>query len=67
MSKTETQKVLVQAMKSSKGRFFGLYLKNGDCINAQFRSETPKTVVVYDRNRKTTQRVYKESIAGLNM
>jgi hypothetical protein len=63
----DIRNVSVEAMKKSKGRFFGLYFNDGTCINAQFRKETPETVVVYDRTNKSTRRVYKDSIASVNI
>jgi hypothetical protein len=66
MNKTNQNKI-VSAMKNSKGRFFGLTVKNGDRINAQFSYETPQTVVIYDRNRYTHRRLNKSSLARLSM
>jgi hypothetical protein len=56
------QSKIVKAMNNSKGRFFGLTLTSGGQINAQFVAETPKTVVVYDRNKFTNRRVNKSAL-----
>lgn len=53
---------VVSAMKQTKGRFFGLYLKSGESINAQFRRETPKTVSIYDRSGSRNRLINKSSI-----
>jgi hypothetical protein len=52
----------VAAMKQTKGRFFGLYLKGGEVINAQFRRETPQMVLVYDRNNARDRMINKSKI-----
>jgi hypothetical protein len=49
-------------MQNSKGRFFGLYLANGDVINAQYRSQTNSYVTVYDRNSRTNRKFRKTSV-----
>lgn len=66
MSKNN-QNNIVKAMRNSKGRFFGLTLKTGDRVNAQFVNETPSTVVVYDRNRFEHRRFNKSSLTRLAM
>lgn len=53
---------VVNVMKQTKGRFFGLYLKSGESINAQFRRETPKTVSIYDRSESRNRLINKSSI-----
>ena len=53
----------LNSIRNSKGRFFGLYTKQGEAINAQFRGETDEYVNVYDRNNKRTRRIAKSSIA----
>ncbi len=58
----QKQKSAVDAMKQTKGRFFGLYLKSGESINAQFRRETPEKVVIYDRNNSRDRIINKSSI-----
>ena len=58
----QKQKSAVDAMKQTKGRFFGLYLKSGESINAQFSRETPEKVVIYDRNNSRDRIINKSSI-----
>lgn len=47
------------------GRFFGLYTKQGDAINAQVVNVTPQFVTVYDRNNKRNRKVAKGSIKAI--
>lgn len=65
MNNTETN--IVNAMRQSKGRFFSLSTKNGSVFNAQFSYETPKTVVIYDRNNFSHRRLNKSSLRRLGM
>ena len=58
-------KKMLNAIRNSKGRFFGLYTKQGESLNAQLQSETDQTIVVYDRNFNRTRRFSKTSIAGV--
>jgi hypothetical protein len=58
-------KTVLTAIRNSKGRFFGLYTKQGESLNAQLQSETDKTIVVYDRNYNQTRRFSKTSITGV--
>lgn len=63
MSNKQNKKTsAVDAMKQAKGRFFGLYLKNGEVINAQFRRETPQKVSIYDRNNGRERLINKSGI-----
>jgi hypothetical protein len=55
---------LFTRIENSKGRFFGLYLKNGDILNAQYRNSTNSYLTVYDRNAKATRKVRKTSVTG---
>jgi hypothetical protein len=64
---TTNQNKIVKAMRNSRGRFFGLTTKTGDSINAQFVSESPSYVTVYDRNRYANRKLAKTSLAGLSM
>ena len=64
-NKTENQ--IVSAMQNSKGRFFSLETKTGEVYNAQFSYDTPKTVVIYDRNRFLHRRLNKSSLARFKM
>jgi hypothetical protein len=68
MKNTNTQiNQMVNAMNTSGGRFFGLTTTSGEQINAQFVSATPKTVVIYDRNRFTHRRLMKSSLKRMRM
>jgi hypothetical protein len=58
---------IVNEMRNSKGRFFGLKVKSGETINAQFRYETLDTVVIYDRNNLRQRRIYKTNLASMRM
>jgi hypothetical protein len=63
MKNKQTKKTsAVDAMKQAKGRFFGLYLKNGEVINAQFRRETPQKVSIYDRKNGRERLINKSGI-----
>lgn len=64
---TTNQNKIVKAMRNSRGRFFGLTTKSGDSINAQFVSETPNYVTIYDRNRYAQRKLAKSSLSGLAM
>ncbi len=67
MSKSN-QNNIVTAMKNSKGRFFSLATTTSRRrINAQFVEETPKTVVIYDRNRYSHCRINKSSLTAFEM
>jgi hypothetical protein len=66
-NKTNTENKIVEAMRISKGRFFSVGTKSGQVINAQFVYETPKTVVIYDRNNDTHLRLNKTSLAKFGM
>ena len=66
MTKTKQNKIMT-AIRSSKGRFFGLYTKSGEAINAQFVTESPQYVTVYDRNSKSKRKLAKTSLYGLNL
>ena len=58
-------KSVLKAIRNSKGRFLGLYTKQGESLNAQLQSETDQTIVIYDRNFNRTRRLSKTSIAGV--
>lgn len=64
MSKTNR---IVKAISASKGRFFGLTTRQGETINAQFVRQTPKYVVVRDRNAKELRKFAKTSLQTLSM
>jgi hypothetical protein len=58
-------KKILNAIRNTNGRFFGLYTKQGESLNAQLQSETDQTIVIYDRNFNRTRRFSKASIAGV--
>ena len=58
-------KKILNAIRNTNGRFFGLYTKHGESLNAQLQSETDQTIVIYDRNFNRTRRFSKASIAGV--
>ena len=66
MSMTKTQRI-VNEMKKSSGRFFGLTTINGEQINSQFIKETPSYVTVHDRNKFKDRKIRKESLAGFRL
>tara|TARA_R110000772_G_scaffold117012_3_gene222314 strand:+ start:1587 stop:1814 length:228 start_codon:yes stop_codon:yes gene_type:complete len=66
MTKTQQNKIM-KAIRSSKGRFFGLYTKAGEALNAQFVSESSQYVTVYDRNAKDRRKFAKTSLSGLKL
>jgi hypothetical protein len=58
---------IVKAISASKGRFFGLTTRQGETLNAQFVRETPKYVVVRDRNASVMRKFAKTSLETLSM
>ena len=54
-------------MSVSRGRFFGMTTKQGETLNAQFVNETPRYVVVRDRNAKEIRKFAKTSLKSLSM
>ena len=54
---------LIENITNTKGRFFGLYLRNGEVLNAQYRSQTNSYITVYDRAAKTMRKLRKSSVA----
>ncbi len=62
---TRTQQNIVRTMRSTKGRFFGLYTKRGEAMNAQYIDDSPSYVTVYDRNASTTRKLAKNSLSGV--
>jgi hypothetical protein len=58
---------LFERLTNTGGRFFGLYLKSGECINAQYRSQSDRYLMVYDRNRVRNRRILKTQVAGASV
>lgn len=58
---------IVEAMKLSRGRFFGLSTKQGETLNAQFVKETPFYVVIKDRNAQRVRKFAKTSLKNVSI
>jgi hypothetical protein len=56
---------IVNVMRSSRGRYFGLTTVQGNQVNARFINETPHYVRVYDRNTDRKLTIAKTSLAGI--
>jgi acetylglutamate kinase len=69
--KTNTQNTvnttLITKISETKGRFFGLYLRSGEVLNAQYRSQTDSYVRVFDRNAKQDRLIKKTSITAASV
>lgn len=57
----------VTKIRGSRGRFFGLYTKQGSVFNAQFVDETPCYITFWDRNGGRYRKVAKSSIDRVNL
>ena len=57
----------MKAIRSSRGRFFGLYTTQGEALNAQLMGETDNYVNVYDRNAGVDRKLAKTSICGVRL
>jgi|TARA_R110000824_G_scaffold14431_5_gene61427 hypothetical protein len=62
-----TNQRVLRAISNSKGRFFGLYTKAGEALNAQLISETPSYITVYDRNMGVDRKLAKSSLEGVRI
>lgn len=62
-SRTNTETV-IQNIANTRGRFFGLYLTNGEVLNAQYRSQTESYITVFDRKQRTMRKLRKTSVAS---
>jgi hypothetical protein len=65
--KNATLNQIMGAIRQSKGRFFGLYTKQGESINARFVNETPSYVSIYDRNNGLERKLAKSSVIGVRI
>lgn len=65
--KNVTLNQIMGAIRESRGRFFGLYTKQGESINARFINESPSYVSVYDRNNRSERRLAKSSVVGVRI
>jgi hypothetical protein len=63
---TVTNRIL-RAIRNSGGRFFGLYTKGGETLNAQLVGETNAFVTVYDRNAFANRKFAKTSLVGVRI
>ena len=64
---TKNQISALNAIRNSKGRFFGLYTTNGEVMNAQFLGETDSYIRVFDRNNRTNRKLAKTSVQSANI
>ena len=64
---TKQQRSALNSIRNSKGRFFGLYTKQGGVYNAQLVSETDKYITINDRNLNNTIKLAKTSIKSVNI
>jgi hypothetical protein len=58
---------ILNAMRSSKGRFFGLTTTQGSSVNARFVSESARYINIYDRHNNENRKIAKTSLAVLNL
>jgi hypothetical protein len=58
---------IMNALRSSKGRFFGLTTTQGSSVNARFVSESSRYINVYDRHNNEQRKIAKTSLAGLRL
>lgn len=64
---TTKQRSALKSIKNSKGRFFGLYTRQGDVYNAQLVNETNRYITIHDRNQKRDVKLAKTSIKSVNI
>jgi len=62
MKLNRKQTIALNAIRKTKGRFFGLYTTQGEAVNAQFLGETNAYIRIFDRNNRTTRRLAKTSL-----
>lgn len=56
---------IMNAVRGTKGRFFGLYTKQGESLNAQYLGESDSYINVYDRNNRRKRKIAKASLSGI--
>jgi hypothetical protein len=66
-SNNTRQNQIVNAMRSSRGRFFGLTTTQGSSVNGRFVSESAKYINVYDRHNNEHRKIAKSSLASLRL
>ena len=64
---TKNQINALNAIRHSKGRFFGLYTTSGEVLNAQFLGESDSFIRVFDRNNRMKRKLAKTSIKAANI
>ena len=64
---TANQISALNAIRQSKGRFFGLYTTSGEVMNAQFLGESDSYIRVFDRNNGADRKLAKTSIKAANV
>ena len=62
MKLNRKQKTVLNAIRWTRGRFFGLQTTQGETLNAQFRGETGSYIQVFDRNNGLIRRFAKTSL-----
>lgn len=68
MKKMSTKQIsALNAIRQSRGRFFGLYTTKGEVMNAQFLGETDSYIHVFDRNNRVDRKLAKTSIKSANI
>jgi hypothetical protein len=67
MKMTNKQRSALKSIQNSKGRFFGLYTKQGAVYNAQLVGETDNYIVIRDRNCSDNFKLAKTSIKSVNI
>lgn len=68
MKKLTTNQInALNAIRNSKGRFFGLYTTSGEVMNAQFLGESDSYIRVFDRNNREDRKLAKTSIKTANI
>jgi hypothetical protein len=55
---------LFDRIANTAGRFFGVTLQSGERINAQYRSQSERYLVVYDRNQARNRRLLKTNVSA---
>jgi len=64
MANRKTNRI-VDAVRETEGRFFGLRTADGRIFNAQLVKETPQGIRVFDRNKGDKHLVMKSNISSV--
>ena len=62
MKLNKKQKTVLNTIRGTRGRFFGLLTTQGETLNAQFRGETNSYIEIFDRKNGVNRRLAKTSI-----